>query len=97
MKYKILQLKNSKDVKYSFMGHDYAINNGFSLDDYKLVYENDINTFGKCIDDILEKLFYIFNIEKPLDFKGHSLSVSDIIELNNKKYYVDDFGFTKID
>jgi hypothetical protein len=34
-----------------------------------------------------------FNIYHPSDFKGHSLSISDIIIINNKAQYVDTFGF----
>ena len=45
----------------------------------------------------LEKLFYTFNIEKPGDFTGHSLSVSDVVTLDKggteTAYFVDSLGF----
>ncbi len=48
----------------------------------------------------LEKIYEIFNIDRPSDFKGHSLSVSDVVVLNNgnsrKAYYVDSIGFRNI-
>jgi len=48
----------------------------------------------------LAEIYTKFNIDKPSDFAGHSLSVSDIIVLNFKNketaaYYVNDFGFVK--
>ena len=61
---------------------------------YKLISEDQRNTILSHYDDVymsniqangakeaLEKLFAIFNIDHPSDFKGHSLSVSDIILL----------------
>ena len=33
------------------------------------------------VDVLLEEIFRIFNINKPEDFKGHSLSVEDIVEI----------------
>ena len=42
-----------------------------------------------------------FNVEKPIDFMGHSLSVSDVVEIldgeNKGAYFCDSFGFKKID
>ena len=50
--------------------------------------------------EICETLFTIFNFRKPEDFKGHSLSVSDVIELTRngrtKFYYCDTYGFTEV-
>ena len=57
------------------------------------------NWFGKN-NNILEELFRIFNIDHPADFKGHSLSVSDIVilDINDKtsSWYCDDTGWTEI-
>ncbi len=57
----------------------------YSKDDYKLVYEGELNDeiASQDTDWILEKLFSIFNIGRPEDFKGHSLSVNDIVVLDN--------------
>ena len=38
----------------------------------------------------------IFNIDRPDDFKGHSLSISDVVVANGKPYYVDTFGFKEL-
>lgn len=52
---------------------------------------------GMILDDIYSR----FNIHRPDDFKGHSLSVSDVIVINpvrgkSKAYYVDSVGFTEL-
>jgi hypothetical protein len=48
----------------------------------------------------LEGLYERFNINHPKDFKGHSMSVSDIVVLTfdgkEAAYYVDDMGFTSV-
>ena len=47
-----------------------------------------------------EEVYRKFNIDHPADFKGHSLSVSDIVVLRengkNSAHFVDSFGFTGI-
>lgn len=49
---------------------------------------------------ILEGLYTHFNLNRPDDFHGHSLSVSDVIALNlngqTECYYTDSFGFYKL-
>ena len=49
---------------------------------------------------MLESLFSRFNTERPQDFQGHSLSVSDVIALKLVShvtcYYTDSFGFEKL-
>ena len=41
----------------------------------------------------MEAVFQKFNIDHPYDFKGHSLSVSDVVVMDDKAYYVDSVGF----
>lgn len=50
----------------------------------------------KNINIALEEVFLELNINKPKDFKGRSLSVSDIVEINNEYYYCDSFGWVAI-
>ncbi len=49
---------------------------------------------------ILEELYQRFNLDRPDDFHGHSLSVSDVIVLRLdheiKSYYTDSFGFKEL-
>lgn len=45
----------------------------------------------------LEELFFIFNMNRPDDFHGHSMSVSDVVVLNDSDaWFCDSFGFKKI-
>ena len=48
----------------------------------------------------LEDIYTRFNIDHPKDFKGHSLSVSDIVVLHqnggNTAHYVDSIGFQNV-
>ena len=64
-------------------------------EDYKLVYSG-MMLEGDSLDSIYEK----FNMERPEDFRGHSLSVSDIVVIHedgkNTAYFVDSFGFREI-
>ncbi len=63
---------------------------------YDLMYTDEYKK-GMILEDIVRR----FNLERPADFKGHSLSVSDVIVIQPAKgkaaaYYVDDIGFTEI-
>ena len=48
----------------------------------------------------LDQIYYIFNLERPEDYKGDSLSVSDVIVLNKDgtgtAYYVDSGPFQEV-
>lgn len=61
---------------------------------YELVYSEEY----KGLD--LKEIYTKFNISVPEDFKGHSLSVSDIVVLRRNgadwAYYVDDIGFKEV-
>ncbi len=65
--------------------------------EYTCVYESDIEVEESTSDfSVLNKLFETFNLNHPSDFKGHSLSVSDVVQINDINYYVDSFGFEKL-
>lgn len=68
---------------------------GFSMWDYKKVYEGDIEG-SENTAHLLDVIFQIFNLNHPEDFRGHSLSVSDVVELNGVKYYCDNDGWIDI-
>ena len=48
----------------------------------------------------MESIYTRFNIDRPADFKGHSLSVSDIVVLHqdgkDTAHYCDRFGFSQV-
>lgn len=63
---------------------------------YDKVYEGNmsiINAHGDTVGDKLEAVFVKFNLSRPEDFTGHSLSVSDVVVMDDKAYYVDKVGF----
>lgn len=68
-----------------------------NMNDYKFIYETVHKSNVKDPIRVLNEVYQSFNISKPKDFKGHSLSVSDIVLLNGIPYYVDRFGFKLID
>ena len=96
MRVQILQLKNIKDTDYSFMAFEYAINHGFKLNDYKQVYDDEFIFDNLSTETILDKLYMRFNINHPVDFRGHSLSVSDIVILDGVKYYCNPLGWKEL-
>ena len=65
----------------------------FDFNDYELVYEYNDDSKIEIITDYLESIYTKFNFNHPKDFYGHSLSVSDIVEVNGQKHYVDLIGF----
>jgi DNA repair protein RadC len=64
-----------------------------------MVYTAPLTDFNGNQSQTLNRLYEKFNINHPTDFKGHSLSVSDMVALkvNGKLsfHYVDSFGFTE--
>ena len=60
-----------------------------------IFYEGNIETDKTDEYEILEEIFTLLNVNHPEDYTGHSLSVSDIVVLNNKKYYCDSYGWVE--
>ena len=108
MKYTIYQLKDIRNTMYSFVGWSDAVAKDFDINDYKKVYEGDYQTeledrynhVSTYAGAVLNKLFEMFNINHPADFRGHSLSVSDLVALKKDDswiwYYCDSFGWKEI-
>ena len=101
MKLQILQLKSTPELRnymFTSMSLLEKLNLKVDLNNYNEVYVNDLysSIFSKNID-ILEEIYQKFNVgQKPESYKGHSLSVSDIVVLDGVNYYVDSFGFIKL-
>ena len=96
--FKIHQIKDIENTEYAFR----SFNPGkFNFKDYEERYEMEFESFDEKTNvEICEVIFYIFNMRTPDDFTGHSLSVSDIIELNRNGsssfYYCDICGFSRL-
>lgn len=95
-KYEIYQLKSGDDMHdFRFMPYELITKNGGKPDfaNYDKVYEGNAADLSGNLGEKLESLFEKFNLDRPEDFKGHSFSVSDVVVLDDKAYYVDDVGF----
>lgn len=100
--YEIYQLKNEdltallRFESYAFLQKQGLVPNP---ENYKLIYSGSLRGNGSQMD-CLEGLYYKFNMERPEDFTGHSLSVSDIIALNRNGvvsyHYCDSIGFREL-
>lgn len=66
---------------------------------YDLIYTAPLSVGGDT-DTQLDKLYEKFNLDHPADYRGHSLSVSDIVAIRQDGtlscHYVDSFGFTPV-
>lgn len=90
--YTIYQLP--AENKATFMGLDFVERNNImpTKADYKKVYTGEIEN-----DADLDKIYMIFNIgRRPEGYKGRSLSVSDVVEMDGKFNYCDDFGWEEV-
>ena len=95
--YLIYQIKDPIKCDYAWMSWKIA-KRDINLMDYDCVYTDSID--GEDPNAVLENLYEMFNINHPLDFNGHSLSVSDIVVLFDDNgcrwYYCDSFGWKDI-
>lgn len=96
--YSIYQLDLSDNTdNLRFMSLDWLESRGLSVDrdNYRMVYAMQREP-GETLEDIYRR----FNIDHPEDFKGHSLSVSDVVVLHGNgadaAWYVDSIGFKEL-
>lgn len=94
----IYQLKDTPENRSLFFAayeRLKAAGNEVKHSDYERVYSAELSP-GTGLDDI----YTCFNINRPADFKGHRLSVSDVIVLHkdgkDTAHYVDSFGFRDV-
>lgn len=100
----IYQLRNhecTRDLRFMPMERLQAAGVTVERANYEPVYTADLtDAQSKPIPVLLEDTFYRFNMERPDDFYGHSLSVSDIVALKVdgavSVHYVDRFGFQEL-
>lgn len=109
-KYGIYQLKPNLELdSLRFEGTESLKRMGITKDNfdaikpenYTLLYVGELSELQKETQGAtLEAIFEKFNLDHPEDFRGHSLSVSDIVVLHqngqNTAHFVDSFGYTEI-
>jgi len=78
---------------YCFRSFDCAMSHGWTMRDYVPVWRGTVES--ETVNGALEELFRIFNVDRPSEYCGRSLSISDIVVLDGKPYYCDSFGWSE--
>lgn len=100
MNIKIYQINNDRDEKnlaFRSLEDVQTFTGGQAIDSsiYDKVYEAEVD----CAN--LEDVYVLFNMNHPADFTGHSLSVSDVVEVvaedgQSTFHFCDSFGFAEV-
>ncbi len=96
--FEIYQMKSGEQYHYNrFESLERNKDADLTIADYNLVYSGDLSDFPAV--GTLEAMYTRFNIDRPADFTGHSLSMSDVIvtevDGERKAFYCDTVGFTE--
>ena len=96
--FSIYQIKGgdeTRDLRFEPYDRLQAAGNVVDRANYELVYSAPL-----APETSLEDIYTRFNIDHPKDFKGHSLSVSDVVVLHqdgqDAAHYVDSAGFRQV-
>lgn len=98
----IYQIRRGGELDaYRFMNYDYLQSKGVTPErgGYDAIYTGGFMDYGNARTN-LDMIYQRFNVDHPADFKGHSLSVSDIVALKQNGvvscHYVDNIGFREL-
>ena len=98
----IYQIRRGGELDaYRFMNYDYLQSKGVTPErgGYDAIYTGGLADYGDNKTN-LDMIYQRFNVDHPADFKGHSLSVSDIVALKQNGvvscHYVDSIGFREL-
>lgn len=98
----IYQIRRGGELDaYRFMNYDYLQSKGVMPErgGYDAIYTGGLADYGDNKTN-LDMIYQRFNVDHPADFKGHSLSVSDIVALKQNGvvscHYVDPIGFREL-
>ena len=98
----IYQIRRGGELDaYRFMNYDYLQSKGVTPErgGYDAIYTGGFMDYGNVRTN-LDMIYQRFNVDHPADFKGHSLSVSDIVALKQNGvvscHYVDSIGFREL-
>jgi hypothetical protein len=101
--YQIKDGVDNRDIRFVSLDELKARGLDVSRNNYELIYtaplDDRIESLTNC-NRTLSKIYTKFNIDHPDDYKGHSVSVSDVILLkyngNISSHYVDRIGFVEL-
>ena len=102
MDIRIYQIDSDHDEKrIKFLGLDNLENYQGSVEINSTIYKQVFDGTVDCKS--LEDVFHLFNTRLPIEYRGHSLSVSDIVEVVENSgdlsagfYFCDSWGFQSI-
>ena len=102
--YLLMQLERDADPALRFASMRYLEKQNIapSIDNYEILYRGNLPIGKRSVPqpELLEQLYQKFNCAQPMDYHGHSLSVSDVILLNQagkiSAHYVDSIGFREL-
>ena len=96
--FEIWQLKDTPETRQlRFMNSEFLARHDLTVDlgNYARIYASDLKP-GTTLED----LYTQFNLYHPEDFRGHSMSVSDLVILNQSgettAFFCDSIGFTDV-
>lgn len=100
----MVQLKQDADPALRFASMRYLEKQNIApaIENYEILYRGNLPTGKRSVPqpELLEQLYQKFNCAQPMDYHGHSLSVSDVILLNQagkiSAHYVDSIGFREL-
>lgn len=74
------------------------------ISQYTRIYEKMVpeSATWTPVQDLLEELYMLFNTKIPEDFRGHSMSVSDVVVIENVSgekaaHFCDNIGFVELE
>jgi hypothetical protein len=95
MKIRVFQVNPELDQHHTlFKSYDHAMTSAGQIDPgiYKTVFDGNVDAQD------LEDVFAELNFSRPIGYNGHSLSVSDVVEIEGSGlFYCDSFGFKKLE
>ena len=102
--YLVMQLHQDADPALRFAAMRYLEKQNIapSIENYEILYRGNLPEGKRSVPqaELLEQLYQKFNFARPTDYHGHSLSVSDVIMLNQdgkiSAHYVDSIGFKEL-
>ena len=104
-KYAIFQVKRGEEysrLSFNSWNELKKFNIPFDKNNYEEVYGGYVSDVSRSQGRgvILDNIYTKFNIDRPEDFRGHSLSVSDVIVLEDNNvssaFYVDSYGMADV-
>ena len=99
--YQLREHESTHDLRFLPMSQLQAAGLTVERANYEVVYVGRLKTASdKAIHELLEDIYYRFNMEHPEDFYGHSLSVSDVVVLKvggmTTVHFVDSYDWQEL-